>query len=480
MYHIQIPKETAPIQLSKSPNQTIATKKVKAIQEKPAKQNFKSIFTLGCRNSKSVQLMDSEQENSIQLNREEIHGRETPNLAHQQRNETKQKSKIVDNFVIQLFQRTKNQKIVLREKPDYKSKPLLLLLPNTRIKIKKRAEGETDVGEQWEKIEVTTGKGFGKIGWVLKEKIETEEQPETEEVTLKKAQELFDELKKAEFSFGGKKANIPFCYVDAGCYIRAHKMSKLLTKKGYKVEKAFAVAKSGFLRAYSIYTGDVALGKEPVQTWEYHVAPVINVQTGQGVKQYVIDPSLFDKPVHIDEWVERMKYKGQKNDEVKVDLYIASKEHYNSGLEEDILEDDALYKGDKEKLFDYASKERFYIMAAKIRQINSGDSFRDYEQFQFLWNRKNEEFKTLFSQLFPNLLKRFTELQETNQEVFETMAEKMMDIMLSNKSPSDQYDKYKILIEGKSEAFQNLFSQGFPDIFKQVEQLRKVKKALTS
>ncbi len=61
MFDIQILKTTAPIQLSKPKIKTITTQQAKVVQKKPAKQNFKSIFTLGGGNSKIVQLMMEDQ-----------------------------------------------------------------------------------------------------------------------------------------------------------------------------------------------------------------------------------------------------------------------------------------------------------------------------------------------------------------------------------------------------------------------------------
>jgi hypothetical protein len=41
--------------------------------------------------------------------------------------------------------------------------------------------------------------------------------------------------------------------------------------------------------------------------WRYHVAPVVHVQSGHGVVPMVIDPSLFNRPVTVDEWRQRQK-----------------------------------------------------------------------------------------------------------------------------------------------------------------------------
>jgi len=43
--------------------------------------------------------------------------------------------------------------------------------------------------------------------------------------------------------------------------------------------------------------------------WNYHVAPVINVKNDKGqIVKYVIDPSLNDKAVPLDTWVNTMAH----------------------------------------------------------------------------------------------------------------------------------------------------------------------------
>ncbi len=59
MYQIQISKKKAPILLPKLPIQTMATQQVKVIQEKPAKENFKSIFSPLWGSSDTLQRMNN-------------------------------------------------------------------------------------------------------------------------------------------------------------------------------------------------------------------------------------------------------------------------------------------------------------------------------------------------------------------------------------------------------------------------------------
>ncbi|MDD4976232.1 MAG: protein-glutamine glutaminase family protein [Bacteriovorax sp.] len=88
---------------------------------------------------------------------------------------------------------------------------------------------------------------------------------------------------------------IPFGYAYDGCYARAHKMSHILAAKGIITGKAFV---EGNLNVVSPLLGKV--------NWWYHVAPVVLVKKNGKEIPYVIDPSLFKKPVPFDEWRDSM------------------------------------------------------------------------------------------------------------------------------------------------------------------------------
>ena len=70
MFHIQVPKTTATVQLFKPKSQAFVTKEKQEIT-KPAQQEFKSILTLGWGNSNTVQLTkdgdETEDENQTPL-----------------------------------------------------------------------------------------------------------------------------------------------------------------------------------------------------------------------------------------------------------------------------------------------------------------------------------------------------------------------------------------------------------------------------
>ncbi|HET8962315.1 MAG TPA: protein-glutamine glutaminase family protein [Chitinophagales bacterium] len=90
---------------------------------------------------------------------------------------------------------------------------------------------------------------------------------------------------------------IPFQYVVDGCYARAHKMRQVLAEKyGFDCQKVFSYEDpSAFL---AVNTGECCV------YWWYHVAPLVtvwNVQK-QRIEKYVIDPSMFDTWVTIEQW----------------------------------------------------------------------------------------------------------------------------------------------------------------------------------
>jgi hypothetical protein len=84
---------------------------------------------------------------------------------------------------------------------------------------------------------------------------------------------------------------VTFLYPDDGCYARAHEVCRLVgppqTRKVWIFGNLVARTRN----------------HESCQVrWRYHVAAAVYVQTGAGVTTYVLDPSLFSKPVPVDVW----------------------------------------------------------------------------------------------------------------------------------------------------------------------------------
>jgi hypothetical protein len=104
-------------------------------------------------------------------------------------------------------------------------------------------------------------------------------------LTEAEVQDLFKKAKSMD--------DIPFGYKYDGCYARAHVMARRFEAMGIPTEKVWI-------------KGSLFVPNTDIQ-WNYHVAPVINVKDKNGnIQKYVIDPSLNDKAVPVDEWVATM------------------------------------------------------------------------------------------------------------------------------------------------------------------------------
>lgn len=87
--------------------------------------------------------------------------------------------------------------------------------------------------------------------------------------------------------------DIPFGYKYDGCFARAHVMARRFEEMGITVKKAWI-------------KGDLQVPGTDIY-WSYHVAPLIEAKDNKGkIIQYVIDPSLTDKAVTLDEWAATM------------------------------------------------------------------------------------------------------------------------------------------------------------------------------
>src|SRR5207249_4731468 len=107
--------------------------------------------------------------------------------------------------------------------------------------------------------------------------------------------ELVKEAKAGEvFKWMARQRDIAYRYPIDGCYARAQLMVERMQKQGFYPFKvwAFANGDSLYARTRNHPRGHV--------TWSYHVAPVLRVrQENKTQRWYVIDPSLFDRPMPI-------------------------------------------------------------------------------------------------------------------------------------------------------------------------------------
>ncbi len=117
---------------------------------------------------------------------------------------------------------------------------------------------------------------------------------ELDEISDKRT--TMDQAEAAElFEYLRERRSIPFQYLDDGCYARAHKMSRLLSRMGYYSEKVFIEGPR--LRASRPDGSTVA--------WNYHVAPVVFVRAPRSglLQAMVLDPSVADGPLSQKAWV---------------------------------------------------------------------------------------------------------------------------------------------------------------------------------
>ncbi len=99
------------------------------------------------------------------------------------------------------------------------------------------------------------------------------------------------------FQFLAARKDIAFKFIAYGCEPRAHKMALLLEEKNIQVGKVFVL-------------GDLQVDnpRDPAKPirWPEHVAPFVVVQGQEGLKKFILDPSLFDRAVEVDTWLALM------------------------------------------------------------------------------------------------------------------------------------------------------------------------------
>jgi hypothetical protein len=111
------------------------------------------------------------------------------------------------------------------------------------------------------------------------------------------------------FNWMARQTDIAFRYPTDGCYARAHLMILRMRKYGFHPAKV-----------WSFQNGDPLYARTPNHprgyvTWKYHVAPILRVRFHDGKQSwYVIDPSLFSKPVTIVAWRNAQKKPGSRYD----------------------------------------------------------------------------------------------------------------------------------------------------------------------
>ena len=164
-------------------------------------------------------------------------------------------------------------------------------------------------------------------------------------ISPERANSLFREM-------ASKADSIPFDYPNDCCYSRAHEMCRDMQAEGIDCGKVWNYQNPGPPSGppLTVSTPNSPTGQV---TWRYHVAPIVNVQGDDGVvRPMVIDPSMFDHPVTVDEW------KAAQNAPNSVTEYTDATPYYRS-------------LGDAQKDYDYDYSQ---TQIQLIRHMNSRDN----------------------------------------------------------------------------------------------------------
>jgi hypothetical protein len=95
--------------------------------------------------------------------------------------------------------------------------------------------------------------------------------------------------------------SIAFKFPRDGCYARAQIMANLLISAGVSPRKAWTFSSDAASDPLWVDSTNVPEGRVE---WGYHVAPTVEVTQPDGsVQTMVIDPSMYDHPVRLDQWV---------------------------------------------------------------------------------------------------------------------------------------------------------------------------------
>jgi uncharacterized Zn-binding protein involved in type VI secretion len=114
------------------------------------------------------------------------------------------------------------------------------------------------------------------------------------------------EAAAALFALLAAQGDIAFGFPVDGCYSRAHLMVQRMQQMGLTPGKVWSFANPDALRANTPNHPDGYV------EWGYHVAPTVPVVQPDGsVQDMVMDPSMFDRPVSVDEWRDAQRAPGR-------------------------------------------------------------------------------------------------------------------------------------------------------------------------
>jgi hypothetical protein len=114
--------------------------------------------------------------------------------------------------------------------------------------------------------------------------------PVSETVTPAQLEQAFRVMKA--------QSDIAYAFPLDGCYARAHLMVKRLKARGYTPFKVWSFANGS--ESLQVRTANHPRGQVE---WGYHVAPALRVRYSGGNQYwFVLDPSMFSRPVRVSEW----------------------------------------------------------------------------------------------------------------------------------------------------------------------------------
>ena len=113
-------------------------------------------------------------------------------------------------------------------------------------------------------------------------------------LTLQQVKQLFDDMSVLSCDPSNAVSPcIPFMYPFDGCWARAHDMCRRMLVQGITPQKVWI---HGSLTVKSANSPNCTV------PWGWHVAPIVDVDLGNGPQSFVIDPSIFDEPVPQAVW----------------------------------------------------------------------------------------------------------------------------------------------------------------------------------
>lgn len=135
------------------------------------------------------------------------------------------------------------------------------------------------------------------------------------------------------FQYVKKQKNIPFGLVSDGCHARAQQMADLAAYKKIDVAKIIVEAGKGTKLTMKSEDG-------PWQAqWAYHMAPVVEVLSGDFHQTFVIDPSLFDQPVSLVTWLSKVFKDSTDEAEQKAQAYFVSRFTFTPDLKDQVYDE---------------------------------------------------------------------------------------------------------------------------------------------